>query len=90
MQEVISAVLTPLFQAANAPVCQWWDMQRVWKHYMSVRTGHLLSLIHSTIKMSGIQFMVFKHLTKHPPISFSHLVIHLVSVGIHAEVFVPL
>lgn len=33
-------------------------MQWVWKHYMSVKTGHLLSLIHSTITMSGIQFMV--------------------------------
>ena len=49
---------------------------------MSVKTGHLLSLIHDTVMMSGVQFMVLKHLNKHPPMSFSHFVIHLVSLGI--------
>lgn len=37
---------------------------------MSVKTGHLLSLINSTITMSGIQFMVFS-------IRLSTLLLHL-------------
>lgn len=60
---------------------------------MSVMTGHLLSLIHSTILMSAIECMVFKDLNKHPRISFLHLVIHLVSLGVTQNllaVFVPL
>lgn len=51
---------------------------------MSVTMGHLLSLIRSTITMSGREFTVLEHLRyehSHMSFFFLLLVIHLVSVG---------
>lgn len=82
IQRVSSVVLTPLFQPAIGPCVS------VLGYTAGLETFHvshdMTSAVfdHYTITMSGREFTAFKRFNKHPPISFSHLVKHLVSLGI--------
>lgn len=65
-----------------------YTVQRVWKHFMSVKTGHLLSLIYYSISKSDIQLICFKHSNKRFFFSsiFSHCE-HLPSTGNFQSMF---
>jgi len=67
VRSLLRCVNSALFLAALDPCLSLlgYTVQWVWKHFTSVKTGHLLSLIHSTITKSDKQFISFEHFNKH-------------------------